>query len=223
MTLLQSIWVLLFHYGLLFVTALYAWKLKSDSLTSVLINGKWELLHFRHIAGILIMLPAPFLFVHDLPFYLLLVPQDITGVQTIILAMTALSIMILGATQAEKFTINKIRMYRPGSLQIIMHFLSRSVFLVVYEMFFRGFILFVSINAFGLIPAVFINIFLYSLIHVFNKKEVIGSIPFGLLLCVFTIWFQTIWIAVVLHWLLSVSFESVVLQSQLVKNQKHLS
>ena len=220
---LQSLLILLLLYGMFFMATLWAWKRKSDSLTSVLVNGQWNLLHFRHLAGILLMLPVPFLFVPDLPFHLLLVPPDITGLQTILLTVIALAGMLLGAIHAEKTIRNNFGMHQAGILQALMHLLLRSVFLVAYEWFFRGCILFVCIKAFGLVPAIIINIFLYSLIHVFNKKELIGSIPFGLLLCVFTVWCQSIWPAVVLHWLLSVLYESVILQSQLVKNQKYLT
>lgn len=76
----------------------------------------------------------------------------------------------------------------------------RLVFLISYECFFRGSLLF-SVSVFaGATWSIVINIFLYTLMHIHkDKKEILGCIPFGLLLCLFTVWWQSLWPAVIFH------------------------
>ncbi len=104
----------------------------------------------------------------------------------------------------------------------MLHILLRTVFLASYEWFFRGCLLFISMAVFDTAIAIGINLVLYALIHSFNgRKEWIGSLPFGLVLCVFTIWWQSIWPAIALHILLSSSYESVLLHPYLVRSPKY--
>lgn len=82
----------------------------------------------------------------------------------------------------------------------ISYFIVRALFLFSYEAWFRGFLLFDSIRWFGIPLAVFINVFLYVLVHIFNsKKEILACIPFGLLVCFFSILFNSAWPAILLH------------------------
>jgi len=91
---------------------------------------------------------------------------------------------------------------------ILRYDLARFIFLVVYEIFFRGFLLTDSINEVGIPLAITINIALYTLIHIFSgKKEIIGCIPFGLALCGVSILFNAVWPAIVLHLALSFTYE----------------
>jgi len=76
----------------------------------------------------------------------------------------------------------------------------RVIFLVIYEWFFRGLLLISFAGWLGVGPAIVINILLYTLGHIHkNKAEIIGCIPLGLLLCAFTIWWQSIWPAIIFH------------------------
>lgn len=82
----------------------------------------------------------------------------------------------------------------------ISYFIVRALFLFSYELWFRGVFLFDGILWFGTPLAVFINVSLYVLIHIFNgKKEMLACIPFGLLVCFFSISFNTAWPAIMLH------------------------
>ena len=86
--------------------------------------------------------------------------------------------------------------------------LVRFVFLCVYEIFFRGYLLTDSIDQYGIAIAIIINIILYALVHIFSgKKEIIGCIPFGLALCAVSILFKAVWPAIVLHLALSFTYE----------------
>ncbi|MBN8680791.1 MAG: CPBP family intramembrane metalloprotease [Chitinophagales bacterium] len=91
---------------------------------------------------------------------------------------------------------------------LIWSALSWMGYLVAYELMFRGFLLFSCVRAFGVWPAIIINTSIYALVHVpKNAKEGIGAIPLGLLLCVLTLQSQTIWIALIVHWVLSLANE----------------
>ena len=88
----------------------------------------------------------------------------------------------------------------------IAYFIVRTVFLFSYELWFRGFLLFDFIRWFGIPLAVFINVFLYVLLHIFNgKKEMLACIPFGVMVCFFSILFNSAWPAIMLH----IGFSSV--------------
>ena len=88
------------------------------------------------------------------------------------------------------------------------YFAVRILFLCAYELFFRGLLLFDCIAWFGILPAIMISTGLTVLIHVFtNKKEMWACIPFGIVLCSFSIALHAVWPAMVLHLVLSLSYE----------------
>ncbi len=98
----------------------------------------------------------------------------------------------------------------------IRYFIGRSLFLFVYELWFRGFLLFDSINRIGMPTAVTLNVFLYALLHIFNsKKEMLACIPFGLLLCFLSILFNAAWPAIILHISFSLIYELNIYRSYL--------
>ena len=91
---------------------------------------------------------------------------------------------------------------------IVKYVIVRFIFLCVYEIFFRGFLLTDSSNQLGIPLAIAINVSLYTLIHIFSgRKEIIGCIPFGLALCAVSILFKVAWPAIVLHLALSFTYE----------------
>jgi hypothetical protein len=90
----------------------------------------------------------------------------------------------------------------------IFYFIMRAMFLFSYELWFRGLLLFDCINWFGIPLAVFLNVSLYFLIHIFNgKKEALACIPFGLMVCFFSILFNSAWSAILLHIGFSLAYE----------------
>lgn len=91
---------------------------------------------------------------------------------------------------------------------LIWSALSWMGYLVAYELMFRGLLLFSCARAFGAWPAIVINTAIYALVHVpKSAKEGIGAIPLGLLLCIITFQTQTIWVALLVHWVLSLANE----------------
>lgn len=97
----------------------------------------------------------------------------------------------------QRFTAAGVRL---SSRFFIFYFVVRALFLFSYELWFRGFLLFDCIRWFGIPLAVFMNGILYVLVHIFNnKKEVLACIPFGLLVCFFSLTFNSAWPAILLH------------------------
>jgi len=209
-------------YILLFLLCLWVWKMKSASPTSLKVQtGNWIFLHIRHAGGMIIMILIPVFFLQVLPENLFAWPKDATGIQVLVLMITGLIVLTLSANEVDKITDEKATINRWSSFHAVLHVILRNSFLVCYEWFFRGIVLFACVSAFGIIPALLINIVLYSLIHSFNgRKEFLGSIPFGIVLCVFVLWWQSVWPAVLLHMLLSSSYESVILRHFFYKRSK---
>lgn len=82
------------------------------------------------------------------------------------------------------------------------------LYLAGYEFMFRGMLLFGCYYAFGLWPAVTINLALYTALHLPKGiKETIGAIPFGALICYVTIESQSILPAIILHSIQAISCE----------------
>jgi membrane protease YdiL (CAAX protease family) len=222
MALQDQMEILAICYGMLFLLCLWAWKMKSENLVSQkVLNGNWLLLHVRHAGGILIMTALPVLLLPVVPVTVFLWPGSANHIQMLTLMTAAMILLILVEKNRKGLTIKRSLYQRGSSFHAILHIFLRSSFLVSYEWFFRGCILFSCIDLFGTIPAITINLVLYALIHSFNgKKEMYGSVPFGLMLCLFTIWYQSVWPAILLHLLLSSAYESALLLPFLCKKQK---
>lgn len=74
------------------------------------------------------------------------------------------------------------------------------VYLLGYELLFRGVLLFPLLEQLGLWPAITINTALYSATHIpKGLNEALSAIPFGIILCLLTIASGNIIIAVVVH------------------------
>ena len=89
---------------------------------------------------------------------------------------------------------------------ILLNSLANMSYLLAYEILFRGLLLFTCVDILGVWPAVAVNVALYSAVHLpKGPAETIGAIPFGLIICYITLSTGTIWVAVVIHWVLSLS------------------
>lgn len=133
-------------------------------------------------------------------------------------------IFILDISMAKKQSKNESSKIQVSTEDIInlsptfyiRYFIGRSLFLFVYELWFRGFLLFDSIKWIGMPAAVTLNVFLYALLHIFNsKKEMLACIPFGLLLCFLSILFNAAWPAIILHISFSLVYELNIYRSYL--------
>ena len=81
-------------------------------------------------------------------------------------------------------------------------------YLLCYEFLFRGFLLFACQREFGTIPAIVINMLIYSMAHIpKGKLETVGAIPLGFVLCVLTIVTESIWFAFLAHVIMALTNE----------------
>lgn len=81
-----------------------------------------------------------------------------------------------------------------------------ALYLLGYEILFRGVLLFPLADHIGVWPAIAINIALYSATHIpKGMAETIGAAPLGLVLCILTLQSGTIWIAFVVHLVLALT------------------
>jgi membrane protease YdiL (CAAX protease family) len=100
----------------------------------------------------------------------------------------------------------RIKVWSAGTF--LLSSLGWFIYLVGYEFLFRGILLLSCAEAFGLWPAVTINIAIYSAIHLTNGlKETIGAIPFGLIACLLMLYSGTLLIPIAMHISLSMSTE----------------
>ncbi len=80
------------------------------------------------------------------------------------------------------------------------------MYLLSYELLFRGILLFSCIQEWGVFVAILINTALYALAHLYKGKfETIGSIPLGVLFCLISIYTGNFWAAFILHCTIALS------------------
>ena len=87
----------------------------------------------------------------------------------------------------------------------------------------HGIMLLVMIEDFGITTAVLINLTLYALVHWFDKKERYGTLLMGVALCCITIYYNSIWPAIIIHLSLSLSHEITLLINNKSLIKKSLS
>lgn len=86
--------------------------------------------------------------------------------------------------------------------------LSWLAYLFAYEFLFRGYLLFAMREEMGIWNAIAVNTAVYSLVHTPKGwKEVVGSLPLGILLCVVCLRAGSIWPAFIAHGCLALSNE----------------
>lgn len=129
-----------------------------------------------------------------------------------VVVLIAFMIIITAALSARKRDIYSriphMRAARWGIREVAISICGWALYLLAYEFIFRGLLLFATAKAWGVWPAVLINIFLYAIFHIPNgKKETLAAIPFGLVLCIVTLLSGSFWLAFVLHLILSISTE----------------
>jgi membrane protease YdiL (CAAX protease family) len=129
----------------------------------------------------------------------------------VVLVVISLIVITAGFSAKKEDIYNRIphmRLSRWGFKDILTSIGGWALYLLAYEFIFRGLLLFSTAAAFGVWSAIGINLLLYSFFHIPNgKKEVLASIPFGLLLCIFSLLTGSFWLAFLFHLVLSSSTE----------------
>jgi membrane protease YdiL (CAAX protease family) len=124
---------------------------------------------------------------------------------TFVLALLLIPLGAINAKGKEHLSMYpQVRMKKWNSIEYAFNILSWGLYLLGYEFLFRG-ILFLGLIPFtGLYPAILINTLLYALAHLYKgKKETLGSIPLGIVLCLITSHTETIWTAFFVHWIMA--------------------
>lgn len=165
------------------------------------------------IAGIFLFGIVPFFLANIRVDYIQL-PEPTTS-QTGIFIL--ISFFVIGLSLYSGLRQAPVEVYRPA-LQLVVYFYLplRILYLVAYEFFFRGYFLFTTVALWNVETAIVLNIAAYSLVHSVNgRNEFIGSIPFGFVLCLFTVSSGSIWPAVLLHLLLALPFEVCIIRKSI--------
>jgi membrane protease YdiL (CAAX protease family) len=128
------------------------------------------------------------------------------------LAGLAVMLLLVNSYTAGKSKIQEqypqMRLQHWTGKRFLLSSLGWVLYLLAYEYLFRGLLLFSSYEAFGVWPAIAINVAIYSALHMpKGAGETIGAIPFGILSCLITLETGTILIPVVAHVILAVSME----------------
>lgn len=99
-----------------------------------------------------------------------------------------------------------------------LYFIIRFVFLFCYEFFFRGVLLFSLLEYFNSTYAIALSVIAYLIIHLFDsKKEILGTIPFGIVLCILAYQTDSIWYVFAMHLALSAVYEISIFYHQTLK------
>jgi hypothetical protein len=102
------------------------------------------------------------------------------------------------------------------------YLLARLFYIIVYEAYFRGFLLWLSLEFVGLPIAIAINLVLYLIAHhSCERKILLGCIPMCILLCLVNYWASSVYPAIMVHIALTMPYESLLAQkiSQPVKTR----
>lgn len=200
----------------------YAYKiLKIQNVEEALLTRRGLLLiNLKHILGILLF---GLIFYLITPEYRFLINSfEIPNLNILLLVLGVVFISAsLAFTLVKKNLKNKAKISQYSHNQGWTYFIIRIVFLISYEFFFRGVLLFYFMEINGLILAIIISTLLYVLIHIFDSKaEILGAIPFGIVLCLFSYFTNNIWAAFIIHGTLSGVYEVSMFNHLTLKTHK---
>lgn len=187
----------------------YQYKiLNIRNLESALLSGNGLILiNIKHLLGILVFGSGFYLLFSDYS-YLLHLPE-FSGFKIVLLfILTVVVSAIVSFKSVKKHIVDNKNYSQYNFNRAYLYFAMRLVFLLCYEFFFRGVLFFTLLEWNGLGTAIFITTVLYMLIHVFDsKEEVFGALPFGIILCLFSYFTNSIWAAFLIHITLSGVYE----------------
>ncbi|MEP6713604.1 MAG: CPBP family intramembrane glutamic endopeptidase [Ferruginibacter sp.] len=195
----------------------YAAKKNSDKLIDTIYNGGKEcLLLKKQFWGIAALsFPVIFYFTSNhITQKLLSITLDGYWICLWIIAML-LSIFISNKATASQLK-NLKQQNRPVTkpLNVIAYFTGRIVFLFLYELFFRGVLLFSTIAIAGNVISIVINIALYTALHAYcTTKEIIATVPFGIVICLLSIASNSVWPAVLSHIIIAITTDWIIVFS----------
>ena len=216
------IWILVISFSAYFLISWVFKKLHLNNLVvSLQVVSGLRLLNLKHVLGIIFFGVLPFVLIPDSRFLILSIQELNTPTLILFLFLTFLCVYVscLGVkNNDEVISANETCLYRLS--ESIGYFAVRFMFLLCYEFFFRGIMFFYFLESYGLTLSIGYVTFFYVLIHVFDsKREMLGAIPFGIVLCLFSYYTNSVWYAFVLHLVLSAVYEISVFYRLTLKNK----
>lgn len=159
------------------------------------------------IAGILWLGLVPLIWAK--PILKIIFGEGKTGTEFILSFISVLLFLIFtGIHQAKETVKVSQKITLPSRSYLSRYFILRIPFLLSYEIFFRGLLLFLNIEKFGLVVAILIDMLLNFILHAFSgKKMQWACIPFSLIACLLNYQAQAVWPSIILHLAISISFE----------------
>ncbi len=209
-----------FSFIVYFIISYASKILKVQNVASAIsIKNGLMLINIKHLIGIILF---GIIFYLMAPQYrTLLVIQEFPGLILLLLFLvTVFTSAVLAAKSAKDKNIFQSETIQLSINNKSLYFIIRIVFLFSYEFFFRGVLFFSLLEMHGLFIAITMTTLLYVLIHIFDTRtEIIGAIPFGIILCLFSYFTHSIWMAFIIHMTLSAVYELSILK-QLSHNIK---
>lgn len=102
----------------------------------------------------------------------------------------------------------QVRLSEWSPLVFFASALSWVLYLLGYELLFRGWLFFGALEEMGLIWATVLNVILYALVHIpKGMKETLASILFGIVICYVSYVSGSFWVAFIVHVTLALSNE----------------
>ena len=215
---LSTYGIVFFYYALFFLAIVTGHKSGSGQLKEVILGkGEPGILFMRMITGIFFLGIATLMIVAKGNIDNGIFDPEWHEYKGLVWILTVAAI-ITGILSAKKiFSVNNSIHSLPPHLPLSF-ILIRTLFLIVYEFFFRGVILFVMIKDLGVTAAIVFNIILYAGVHWFNKKERYGSLLMGPVLCGISIYYHSVWPAILIHLSLALSHEITLF----INNKSHI-
>lgn len=219
---LQVIWTLIaVSFALYFLLSLMCKKLNVHNLEQslIMVNGL-RLLNVKHLIGIVLFGILFYVLIPELHYLIVFVE-----IPRLILLIFILFTMFLSA-YVSKLAVHRHKVqHLPGShysfSDLWLYVVIRFVFLFSYEFFFRGVLLFKFLEFTTLFEAILYSTILYVLIHIFDsRKEILGAIPFGIVLCLVAYFTKSIWYPFLIHLALSAVYEISIFYYQTLKKSK---
>ena len=215
---------ILFYYSLFLLAIVVGHKSGSGQLKDVLAGrGEPDTLMSRLIAGIFFLGIGGSVLFAKRNIDSKIIDLSLNDYDLLVWILMALAIILGSLTAFKKITVtNNFNHSLPRSFPLSF-LLIRTLFLIVYEFFFRCAVLFIMIEDIGVLAAIIANLVLYVAVHWFDKKERYGSLLMGVALCCLTIYYNSIWPAIIIHLSLALSHEITLLINNKSLIKKSLS
>jgi membrane protease YdiL (CAAX protease family) len=205
---------LLFVCSSLLLLFKWAKQLKSESLFSERVQeGDWKTINGVQFISIAILSVPVLLDPTCFLGYWTITNVSLFKLIGLLASISAVAVFI----QCNKLEEQSFHVPANAVASVRKYVMMRIVYIIMYEWFLRGLMLGEMIEWLGLAAAIFLNLGIYILLHAHkSRKEMIGCIPFGLLVCVLTIWWDSVWPAVILHLQLCLTYELAYLKKYLL-------